>query len=280
MVRLHAPSKFSLGFLILIYILIWCITLTVSSIAMLSVWLQVILLQIILLLCLKIQLQKMCIFYVNSSQTLQDFSLVGHVQSFLFHTYNLTLPVNGQCCISVNFLSRAMAVTCRTSSGFKWQQSHMRKRFLKIRPANPWKRLSKKAVEAQLFRVRSTSICEDSESPKGPLGTCFAFLVQWFPTAKLFLVYADEEECRWEFSQDWGLRQTGVWHLHIADVSPVSKMRTSSYIPMTSLHIILQAQNTYFSTFLPFQMKSVSSAPSPRYASFCLWQPCSALSPS
>lgn len=39
---------------------------------------------------------------------------------------------------------------CRISNGLKLQQIQMRKCFIKIRPAKPWKRLSKAAVETQL----------------------------------------------------------------------------------------------------------------------------------
>lgn len=73
----------------------------------------------------------------------------------------------------------------------------MRKSFIKIRPAKPWKRLSQKALETQLsmFRDKSMSRCEDSGSPQGPPGTCSALLVQRFPVAKLPWAYAEEGEC-------------------------------------------------------------------------------------
>lgn len=85
---------------------------------------------------------------------------------------------------------------CRTSSRPKLQQTQMRKNFIKIRPAKPWKRLSKKAVETQLemFRDRSTSLYEDSRSPQRPPGA-YSALVQQFPMAKLPWVCADEAEC-------------------------------------------------------------------------------------
>lgn len=86
---------------------------------------------------------------------------------------------------------------------------------------------------------------------------------------------------RWELPQDWGFRQTWVWHPYLAVVSPVSRDKnTSSYTPPpTSLQIILWAPNTYSSPLLPLQMRNVSSASSPRHASLCLWQPLTALSP-
>lgn len=123
---------------------------------------------------------------------------------------------------------------CRTSSELKPQQIQMRKSFVRLRAAKPWKILSKKAVEIQLemFRDRSTSLCEDS----GPLRDWLTLVLPFvfaisYGKSILGLCWWSRVQ-RWELPQDWGLRQTQVWHPHIAAVSPVpSDMSILLHLP-------------------------------------------------